>query len=83
MRGGYIKIGGFMEAVKNQFGKTKYDLAIKIADDLNLASECKKEAGYRKTERGFLIPDNIQQVDKALDLYLERINKILDAINFG
>ena len=69
-----------MEKLKLENGKTKYDLAIKIANDLLLDYQCKKEAGYI-SNKGFLVPKNIQQVDKALELYLERMTKILNSIN--
>jgi len=68
-----------MEKLKLENGKTKYDLAIKIANDLLLDYQCKREAGYIQ-KGNFLIPQNIQQVDKALELYLERMTKILSAI---
>ncbi len=68
-----------MDQTKPEFGKTKYDLAIKIADDLNLKTVCLHEAGADFLER----TPNIQEIDKALELYLERIKKILHAVTYG
>ena len=52
-----------MEKLKLENGKTKYDLAIKIANDLLLDYQCKKEAGYIK-KGNFLIPQNIHPASR-------------------
>lgn len=66
-----------MQNVKNEYGKTKYDLAIKIIDELQLSHICKKEAGYKENNRGYLICTDINQADKAIELYLDMVEKIL------
>ena len=66
-----------MQNVKNEYGKTKYDLAIKIIDELQLSYICQKEAGYEKNNRGYFICTDIEQADKAIELYLDMVEKIL------
>jgi len=56
--------------------KSKYEVALEIADRFNLLSECIKEAGYELQQKRY-IPNNLNQVDKALELYLKRYEKIL------
>ena len=57
----------------------KYEIALEIANKFELDRKCKELAGYQK-DNSFLVTNNIEKVDTALDEYLKRFEKILKVL---
>ena len=70
--------------MSQECGKTKYEIAMEIANKFGLDRHCKEEAQFVKKQSNsmtFLVPENLEHLDKALDLYLKRFKKIMDALS--
>ena len=61
--------------------KSKYEIALEIANKFELDKKCKVFAGYHKNENDFLVTDSIEKIDTALEEYLKRFEKILSTLN--
>jgi len=61
--------------------KSKYEIALEIADKFELVKQCKLANGWEVSPSGKIRTKDIENVDKALDEFLKRFEKILSTLN--
>ena len=60
--------------------KSKYEVALEIANQFELSKWCKKFASYQEVSKNSMIysqPKDLKNLDTALNEYLKRFEKIL------
>jgi len=65
------ELNSIKQYLKQSNGKSKYEVAFEIANRFELGNVCLSEA---KNLNG------LEQIDKALELYLQRLKKIIETL---